>query len=273
MPGAARGDAPTPSSSPTCTRACDAAELWSTDQDRGRLLAEVAATCRQLADGPGTSPGGAARRWPGPPATSTRSPGCGRPPATTSTCTGGHWCARPSWARSTTAEVDGAARAGPGPGRLGARAGRCGRRHPSVPEKEEVWQTLLGRTVPVSSVGNVATAFWRPGQAEVLAPFVERYLEAAAPVPRGRHDPGDGLQRAAASRSSGSTSPTSTGSSGPRRRPSRSCTRRSSSAPTASGGCFGRGLADPSHLLGRRDPQQSQPGHEHVEGHPAQPQP
>jgi aminopeptidase N len=37
---------------------------------------------------------------------------------------------------------------------------------------------LLDRTVPVGSVSKVATAFWRPGQAEVLTPFVERYVEA-----------------------------------------------------------------------------------------------
>jgi aminopeptidase N len=49
---------------------------------------------------------------------------------------------------------------------------------PDAAAKEEIWQALLGRTVPVGSVGKVATAFWRPGQAEVLAPFAERYVEA-----------------------------------------------------------------------------------------------
>ncbi len=49
---------------------------------------------------------------------------------------------------------------------------------PSVAEKEAVWQALtVDRSVPISSVGQVATAFWAPGHEEVLRPYPERYLE------------------------------------------------------------------------------------------------
>ncbi|MEV7320003.1 aminopeptidase N [Streptomyces sp. NPDC093970] len=53
---------------------------------------------------------------------------------------------------------------------------------PDPAAKAEVWQRLaVDRTVPVSSVGAVAAAFWRPGQDALLAPYAERYL---AEIPR-----------------------------------------------------------------------------------------
>ena len=48
----------------------------------------------------------------------------------------------------------------------------------SAEAKEQAWSTLVvDRKVPVSSVGAVATAFWRPGQDDLLAPYLDRYLE------------------------------------------------------------------------------------------------
>jgi aminopeptidase N len=49
---------------------------------------------------------------------------------------------------------------------------------PSASGKEAVWQTLMvDRKVPVSSVGLVTHAFWRPGQEELTEPYTERFLE------------------------------------------------------------------------------------------------
>jgi aminopeptidase N len=49
---------------------------------------------------------------------------------------------------------------------------------PVAEEKEEVWRTVVAdRKVPVASVGPVATAFWRPGQDELVRPYAARYLE------------------------------------------------------------------------------------------------
>jgi aminopeptidase N len=39
--------------------------------------------------------------------------------------------------------------------------------------------------VPISSVGAVATAFWRPGQEELLAPYAEKYVEAVPTLHQG----------------------------------------------------------------------------------------
>jgi aminopeptidase N len=49
---------------------------------------------------------------------------------------------------------------------------------PGAADKEAVWQAVMvERKVPVSSVGLVMHAFWRPGQEQVLDPYTERYLE------------------------------------------------------------------------------------------------
>ena len=49
---------------------------------------------------------------------------------------------------------------------------------PDGAEKQAVWQALMvDRKVPVSSVGLVAHAFWRPGQEQLLNPYAEQYLE------------------------------------------------------------------------------------------------
>jgi aminopeptidase N len=50
---------------------------------------------------------------------------------------------------------------------------------PESAAKESGWERVMdGRTVPVGNISVVASAFWQPGQAAVLAPFAERYLEA-----------------------------------------------------------------------------------------------
>ena len=57
---------------------------------------------------------------------------------------------------------------------------------PSAAAKEEAWAAMVERTVPIQFTRTVATAFWRPGQHDVLAPYVERYIDA---LPR-LHDGG-----------------------------------------------------------------------------------
>jgi aminopeptidase N len=49
---------------------------------------------------------------------------------------------------------------------------------PSEEDKATVWQTMVeDRKIPVSSVALVARGFWRPGQDDLLRPYVGRYLE------------------------------------------------------------------------------------------------
>jgi aminopeptidase N len=52
---------------------------------------------------------------------------------------------------------------------------------PLASAKEATWRAVVEEhTVPIGSLGEVATAFWQPSQADVLAAYAERY-EAAVP--------------------------------------------------------------------------------------------
>ncbi|WP_285684443.1 aminopeptidase N [Actinoplanes sp. NBRC 103695] len=49
---------------------------------------------------------------------------------------------------------------------------------PDPAAKAEIWQALtVDRSVPIGSFGLVATALWRPGQDDVLAPYADKYLD------------------------------------------------------------------------------------------------
>ena len=57
---------------------------------------------------------------------------------------------------------------------------------PDAGEKAAVWQALaVDRTVPVAAFGQVAAAFWVPGQDGLLAPYADRYLELLPHLDRG----------------------------------------------------------------------------------------
>ena len=69
--------------------------------------------------------------------------------------------------------------------------GLCVRAASPVAEaKEEAWTALVERAVPIQSARTVATAFWRPGQDDVLAPYAERYIEAVPTLHEGGMIPG-----------------------------------------------------------------------------------
>ena len=161
---------------PHLTRACEAAERWSSEQERGGLLAEVAATCRQLASVPARRQ--VALRGLARTAGDVDEIGWLREAAGDDVDL--HWRAlvrKAELGRVDDGEVEALRERDPDPDSW-VRALEVRAAAPEVAAKEEIWQALLGRTVPVGSVGKVATAFWRPGQAEVLAPFAERYVEA-----------------------------------------------------------------------------------------------
>jgi aminopeptidase N len=49
---------------------------------------------------------------------------------------------------------------------------------PDPGAKEEFWQVaVVQRRVPIGSFSLAAQSFWRPGQEQLVAPYVERYLE------------------------------------------------------------------------------------------------
>ncbi|MGI5460803.1 aminopeptidase N [Streptomyces sp. CA-249302] len=67
---------------------------------------------------------------------------------------------------------------------------------PDAEAKAEVWQRLaVDRKVPVSSVREVATVFWRPGQDVLLAPYAQRYLDAIPQLHQGGMIPAMGFTR------------------------------------------------------------------------------
>jgi aminopeptidase N len=50
---------------------------------------------------------------------------------------------------------------------------------PTVEAKQAAWQAVVDhRKVPISSLTEMATAFWQPSQADLISPFTERYLAA-----------------------------------------------------------------------------------------------
>ncbi|MEU6142735.1 aminopeptidase N [Streptomyces sp. NPDC047081] len=67
---------------------------------------------------------------------------------------------------------------------------------PDAAAKAEVWQLLaVDRKVPVSSIREVAEAFWRPGQDALLAPYAHRYLDSIPGLHQGGMIPAMGFTR------------------------------------------------------------------------------
>ncbi|WP_221353626.1 aminopeptidase N [Streptomyces beigongshangae] len=169
---------------PWLTLAADIADLWAPDGDRAALTAAVAAACRQLAADPGrrqVALRGLARTATDPDDL--------------------------AWLRAQAAgDVDllwrTLVREAELGGDVSSEAGRLLRRDPdpdawvralavraALPDpaaKAETYRKLaVDRAVPVSSVRQVATAFWRPAQETLLAPYAERYLELVPGLHRG----------------------------------------------------------------------------------------
>jgi aminopeptidase N len=71
------------------------------------------------------------------------------------------------------------------------RALRVRASSPSAEAKEEAWNAVVvERTVPIQSARLVGADFWRPGQDEVLTPYLDRYLEALPTFHEGGMIPG-----------------------------------------------------------------------------------
>ncbi|MGW3121726.1 aminopeptidase N [Streptomyces sp. NPDC001107] len=169
---------------PYLTLAANIAELWAPPGDRAELTAAVARTCRDLAADPG-------RRQ-------VALRGLARTAATAEDL---------AWLREQAGDdVDlhwrALVRSAELGGEVSSEAVLLLERDPdpdawiraltvraAVPDaaaKAEVWQKLVvDRAVPVSSVGQVAAAFWRPGQDALLTPYTQHYLEAIPQLHQG----------------------------------------------------------------------------------------
>ncbi|MFJ9626369.1 aminopeptidase N [Streptomyces sp. NPDC101175] len=169
---------------PYLTLAADIAELWAPPAERTALSAAVAAACVRLAEDPGrrqVALRGLAR-------TATTRDDLDRLRERAGADVDLHWRALVRDAElggDVVAETERLLARDPDPDAW-IRALTVRAALPDADTKAEVWQRLVeDRAVPVNSVGAVATAFWRPGQDELLAPYAERYLEAIPKLHQG----------------------------------------------------------------------------------------
>ncbi|MEU6257020.1 aminopeptidase N [Streptomyces sp. NPDC047043] len=162
---------------PYLTMAANIAELWAPPGERAGLTAAVAAVCRRLAADPGrrqVALRGLARTATGPDDLAWLREQAGDDVDL-------HWRALVREAElgdDVSSETAALLERDPDPDAwVRALTVRAALPDPAV--KAEVWQKLaVDRTVPVQAVRQVAAAFWRPGQDELLAPYAERYLDS-----------------------------------------------------------------------------------------------
>ncbi len=169
---------------PYLTMAGDIVELWAPEKDRARLAAAVAAVCRDLARQDGRRQV-ALRAF-------ARVAGDLDEVAWLQEQAGDdvdlQWRAlvrKAELGGETAGEVAGLLERDPDPdARPRALAVRAAA--PDAAAKAEVWQALaVDRAVPIGSFRAVAAGFWRPGQDDLLAPYVERYVEMLPGLDRG----------------------------------------------------------------------------------------
>jgi aminopeptidase N len=173
---------------PYLTLAADAAELWAPDAARAELTATVAAACRKLAEDAGRRQV-ALRAF-------ARMAADLDDVAWLQAAAGDDVELR--WrALTRKAELGGAVDAevallreqDPDPDAW-VRAVAVGAARSDPDDKAAAWRAMAEeRTVPITSVTQVAAAFWRPGQDAVLRPFAERYLELLPELHRGGMTP------------------------------------------------------------------------------------
>ncbi len=158
--------------------AVEAAERWSPDDVRDELLAAVAEVCLELAERGGPRRLMALRALARTAVTAEQLDALSAMTAGDSDLS---WRALTRLAaldRLDPAAVDAVRRTDPDPDAW-VRALAVESAQPVAAAKESAWTTVMeGNKVPLGSVGVVATAFWQPAQAQVLAPYSERYLLA-----------------------------------------------------------------------------------------------
>ncbi|MFJ8028194.1 aminopeptidase N [Streptomyces sp. NPDC096311] len=169
---------------PWLTLAADIAELWAPPAERPALTAAVAAACRRLAADTGRRQ--VALRGLARTATTRDDLAWLREQAGDDVDL--HW-------RALVREAELGPDVAPEAARLLARdpdpdawirALTVRAALPDAAAKAEVWQKVtVDRAVPVHAVGQVTTAFWRPGQDTLLAPYAQHYLNAIPQLDQG----------------------------------------------------------------------------------------
>jgi aminopeptidase N len=161
-----------------------AAEQWSPDAERDRLLTTIADACRSLAEQSGPRRQVALRALARTATTEEQLTALREASAEEVDL---EWRALTRFAalgRYEQAAVDALAERDPNPDSW-VRAMAVASAQPSVEAKDVAWRSLIeDNKVPMGSVSELSTAFWQSSQAEVLAPFAEKYLEILPAISR-----------------------------------------------------------------------------------------
>jgi aminopeptidase N len=152
-----------------------AAELWSGDAERDELLSSLADTCLQVAEQP-PSRTAALRTLARCAVTEDQLAASGGADDDVDLA----WRALQRFAalgRLDRAQLAALRERDPDPDAW-VRVLEVEAAEPTSAAKDAAWRTVIEeRKVPVGSLGDVGRAFWQPGQADVLRPYAERYLE------------------------------------------------------------------------------------------------
>ncbi|MDX6213358.1 MAG: aminopeptidase, partial [Frankiales bacterium] len=164
--------------------AVQAAEHWSPDADRDELLASVAQTCLLLAESGGARRHAAVRSLA---RTATTDDQLAELRRLAGTDVDLRWRALTRVAaldRLDRDELAALKAQDPDPDAW-VRALAAEAAQPDPDAKAVAWQAgMEDRTVPLGSLGELAAAFWQPAQAEILAPFADRYVEVLPELSR-----------------------------------------------------------------------------------------
>jgi aminopeptidase N len=161
-----------------------AAERWSPDSTRDQLLTTIAETCLTLAEQTGPRRQVALRSLART-ATTDAQLAALREQVGDDVDLGWRTLVRlASLGQYDRAEIDALEARDPDPDSW-IRALAVESARPSSEAKETAWQALVdNQRVPMGSVHVVSSAFWQASQAELLAPFAERYLSVLPEVSR-----------------------------------------------------------------------------------------
>ena len=163
---------------PVMGLAVQAARLWSPDTDRDALMASVADTCLALAGDGGARRVVALRALAGT-AVSDEQLATLRDMVGDDIDLGWRTLTRlASLDRLDPADVTALEQRDPDP-EAWARAVVVDAARPVAEAKESAWALLVDeRSLPLGSVAAAGNAFWQPTQADLLAPYADRYLES-----------------------------------------------------------------------------------------------
>ena len=164
--------------------AVQAAEHWSPPATRDTLLEQVADTALALADADGPRRQAAVRTLARTATTDEQLAALRELAGTDSDLRWRALIRHAALGRLDREELDALKAQDPDPDAW-VRALAVEAAQPDTAAKETAWQAgMVERKVPMGSMAELAVAFWQPSQADVLAPYVDRYSESLPELSR-----------------------------------------------------------------------------------------